>query len=237
MATARAKIDKGFLSEWGIDRPSKLPFDECIALSSLLSKLPLLGHEEPWEVIRMVPADVVPVLAAQKIDYMLVGAHGLSGWLMQARGTMDVDILLRDKDKSKASQALLARHTDLVLEKCPQVWRFSKNGEQLVDFMLTTSPLHKRVFKEFDFTTISGLKVKIPKVECALAMKCNAMTGYDRPWAKKYQDTADFVSVVRKNAKLDMKLLEELGELRYPGGGAELLKYVEDARAGRRMEI
>jgi hypothetical protein len=34
-----------------------------------------------------------------------------------------------------------------------------------------------------------------------------------------------------------MKLLKELGELVYSGGGEHLIQYVEDARAGRKLEI
>ena len=68
-------------------------------------------------------------------------------------------------------------------------------------------------------------------------MKFAAMTGHYRDWRKKYIDAGDFMSVVEKNAKLNLVLLAELGELHYPGAGAELLKYVEDARSGRKLEI
>lgn len=235
--SAVKKIDARYMFKGVVDRPCPLPFDQCIELSSRLSKLPIIGREQSWEVIRMAPEDIVPLLHAQKIDFMLVGAHGIAGWLFQPRATHDVDILIRGKDKGKASQLILKKYTDLILEKCPEVWRFSKAGQQLLDLMLATSPFHKRVFKENDFTKVDGIKVKVPKVECALAMKFTAMTGHYRPLPKKYQDVADFQSVVEKNKKLDMTLLHQLGERRYPGGGKELLGYVEDARAGRRMEI
>ena len=237
MATARAKFDGRFMYKGVVDRPSNLPFDKCIELSSQLSKIPINNFEEEWEVIRVVPKDIVPILHSRKIDFMLVGAHGLSGWLMQERGTQDVDILLRDKDKSKAAQAILKKFHGMILEKCPEVWRFSKDGQQLLDLMLTVSPFHKRIFKEFDFTTVAAIKVKIPKVECSLAMKWSAMTGHYRNWGKKHLDAADFISVVEKNQKLNFALLRELGELRYERGGSELIGYVEDARAGRRLEI
>lgn len=220
-----------------IERPSPLSFDQSVALSSQLSKIPMVGHEQPGEVIRVAPEDVVPVLIAQKIDFMLVGAYGISGWLMQPRATQDVDVLVRTMDRGKTASALLQKYSDWAVEKCPQVWRLGKNDQVLVDIMLTNSPLHKRVFKEFAFTVVSGTKVKVPKVECAITMKFSAMTGHYRRQEKKYLDAADFVSMINKNKKLDLDLLHELAELQYSGAGAELLKYVEEARAGRSLRI
>ncbi|HLX62357.1 MAG TPA: hypothetical protein VKX17_13855 [Planctomycetota bacterium] len=236
MPTARAKFDGRYLFKGVVDRPSNLPFDQCIELSSQLSKIPINNFEQEWEVIRMVPKDVVPILHNRKIDFMLVGAHGISGWLMQARGTQDVDILLRDKDKSKAANAILAKYPDLVLEKCSDVWRFSKANQHLLDLMSANSPLDERIIEESDFTTVAGIKIKIPRVECALAIKCEAMQEHP-DWSKKYRHAGDFISIAKKNPNLDFAFLHELGELHYAGGGAELFKYVEDARAGRRLEI
>lgn len=237
MATARRVIDSRYLFKDVTIRPSTLPFEQCVVLSSQLSKLPMLGREEPWEVIRMVPADVVPLLLASKIDFMLVGAHGASGWMMEPRATQDVDILVRPRDKTKATQAILSKFPDLSVEKHPDVWRFGKEGQVLLDLMLSNAAFLKRVLKEFEYIRIQGHRVKVPKVECALAMKFAAMTGFYRKQAKKYLDASDFMSMVEKNSVLNLGLLIELGELRYSGGGAELVKYVEDARAGKRMEI
>ena len=166
-----ALVDSRFLFK-GVDtRPSPLPFAQCIALSSQLSKLPMIGREQPWEVIRMVPADVVPLLAAAKIDFMLVGAHGASGWMLEPRATQDVDILIRPKDKTKATHAILAKFSDLNIEKFPDVWRFGKEGQVLLDLMLSNAIFLKRVLKEFEYIRIKGHQIKVPKVECALAMK------------------------------------------------------------------
>jgi hypothetical protein len=234
MAVAKASFDGRDMFKGIVDPPSPLSFRQSIVLSSQLSKLPMVNEAE---VIRMVPADVVPELSAAKIDFMLVGAHGISGWLMQPRATQDVDVLVRPKDKSKTAQVVLAKFPDLKVEKCPQFWRLGKDEQVLLDIMLADSPLHKRVCKEFDFTRIGKVPVKIPKVECALAMKFAAMTGHYRKFGKKYLDAGDFISIIEKNKKLNVELLKELGELQFAGGGSDLLKYVDDARAGRRLEI
>jgi hypothetical protein len=213
MATSRRTIDWRDQFKGVIDRPSNLSFEECIALSSKLSKLPMIGREQQWEVIRVVPGDIVPVLKAFDIDFMLVGAHGVSGWMMEPRATQDVNVLIRPRDKTKAAQAILKKYPDMELEKCPQVWRFRKHGQVLLDLMLAFSALHKRVFKEFEFIRIANVQVKIPKVECALAMKFTAMVGHYRLPRKKHIDAGDFMSIVEKNSKLDLDFLQELGEL------------------------
>jgi hypothetical protein len=125
----------------------------------------------------------------------------------------------------------------LELEKNPDVWRFHKNRQYLVDFIFTRVALFKRVLTEYEKIRINGVETKVPKVECALAMKFAAMTGHYRSHRKKHLDAADFMSIVEKNSELDMALLHELGELNYSGGGDEISQYVADVRAGRNLEI
>ena len=43
--------------------------------------------------------------------------------------------------------------------------------------------------------------------------------------------------MVEANAKINLDLLRELGDLVYAGGGAFVVKLVADARAGRRLEF
>ena len=48
----------------------------------------------------------------------------------------------------------------------------------------------------------------------------------------------DFMHIVTVNAEIDLVLLEELGELVYAGGGAEILKLVADVRrAGKLIQF
>ena len=184
----------------------------------------------------MVPGDLIPSLKAAEIEFMLVGAHGISVWMTDPRATQDVDFIVRVKDKTKAANAILKKFPDLLQEKNPDVWRYQINGKYLVDLILTTTPLHKRVFAEFAETRVERLKVRVPKVEAALAMKFAAMTGHYRNFTKKYKDASDFIDIAINN-KVDLTLLKELGELVFPGGGVQTVNYVADARAGKRLEI
>ena len=212
-------------------------YAESIKTSSFLSKRPMLGKEQKEDVVRLVPEDVAPSLDAAKIDYVLVGAHGLSGWLSQARATEDVDFLIRINDKQKAADAILKKYPQLQIEKHLDVWRLKRDSETLVDLMLNRSPLYKRVFLEYVEIKMGRRNLKVPKLEAALAMKFGAMTGHYRKVEKKYYDAGDFAGMVRNNKVIDLSLLRELGELVYPDGGTEVVGYVEDIRAGRTLEI
>jgi hypothetical protein len=53
----------------------------------------------------------------------------------------------------------------------------------------------------------------------------------------KYQDARDFITVAEQPREADLALLRELGELLYGGGGEELLKHLNNARAGRRLDV
>jgi len=210
---------------------------EGIRISSFLSKLPMIGRETKKTVLRMIPEEIVPVLKAAEVDFVLVGAHGIAGWLEEPRATQDVDFLIRQKGKAKASEAILRKYKDLELEKHRDVWRYLREGKYVLDLMFDTSPLYKRVLTEFVESPLGRRKIKVPKVEAALAMKFAAMTGFYRKDKKKYLDASDFIGLVENNKQIDLSLLADLGELVYPGGGMEAVDYVKDVRAGKRLEI
>lgn len=210
---------------------------ESIKLSSFLSKLPVIGREQKEDVKRMAPEELIPLLQKAGVDFVLAGAHGIGGWMAEPRATQDVDFIIRVRDRQKATAALMAKYPHLELEKHPDVWRFKSGEQYLVDLILTRPPLFKRVIKEFRTTRIGKHEAKIPKLEAALAMKFASMTGHYRNVRRKTQDAVDFMSMLEVNKGLNTDLLRELGELVYPGGGSDLVRYVEDARAGRKLEI
>ena len=63
------------------------------------------------------------------------------------------------------------------------------------------------------------------------------MSSPSRRLLDKQQDGLDFARIVTVNAGIDLVLLEELGELVYPGGGVEILKLVADVRAGKLIQF
>src|SRR5262245_65164507 len=59
------------------------------------------------------PLDIIKLLNANRISFVLVGAHGLAGWLKEPRATQDVDLVVADKHLKKTTRLLLAAYPQL----------------------------------------------------------------------------------------------------------------------------
>jgi hypothetical protein len=239
----RSKRPRRIAGDWWEEIPSRehIPLEkrmaDSIALSSKLSKLPIIGREEVEDVVRMVPSEINPILQAAGIEFVLAGAHGVSTWLAQPRATQDVDYIIREREARKAAEAILKKYPTMELEKHADVWRFKRGDEYVIDLILTRAALFKRVFTEFIESGSARQKFRVPKLEAALAMKFASMVGHYRRLTRAKQDAVDFMSMVEANSVIDVVLLRELGELVYSGGGDEVLGYVKDVRAGRNLKI
>jgi len=75
-----------------------------------------------------------------------------------------------------------------------------------------------------------------PEREMAIASKFAGIVSKTRQLADKYQDAHDFMCIALR-APNDLEKLRRLGELVYAGGGDEIVKLVEDARAGRDLKL
>jgi hypothetical protein len=200
---------------------------EDINLSERLSRMQ--GQE-------IGPSDVARVLVAAGVKFVLVGAHAISGYTGRPRATLDVDVI-SDAPK-KAMQALAKAFPDLEIQDHPVVIRFFRDGREVIDVIkASSSPIFKRVLKLRRTIKMSGETVPVPILEAALAAKFAAMTSPTRKVTDRQQDGVDFARAVEASKRIDLALLEELGELVYIGGGKEILKLVVDARAGRRLEF
>jgi hypothetical protein len=189
------------------------------------------------EVSMIGPADVIAVLNEVGVRFMLMGNYGISGWRGEERATQDVDILVRARDHHKAVRAISEAFPRLQLADFPVVTRFLDpvGRVPLIDLMKPNQPLFKVAFRQAAFDAEGYL---IPNLEFALACKFAAMVSPNREARKKYLDAADFMSIVEANASsIRLTQLRRLGERVYPGGGAEILQLVEDAKAGRRLEF
>jgi len=77
----------------------------------------------------------------------------------------------------------------------------------------------------------------VPNLEMALACKYAAMVSPLRAAVKKALDEADFISIVQSHAdEISNDVLFSLGEMAKNGGGPEVLRLVETAKAGRRLD-
>src|SRR5262245_11105659 len=103
-----------------------------------------------WYVKNMIePAQVIRVLNANKISFVLAGLHGLSAWMREPRATKDVDIIVATKHVKKAVRVLLAEFTTLEAVDLEVVARLkdSKSGDVLIDVMKPVQYPTRSVFK------------------------------------------------------------------------------------------
>jgi hypothetical protein len=183
--------------------------------------------------------DIVRRLNAEKIRFILAGAHGLAGWRDSARATEDVNFVVMAKHLKKATKLLAAAYPHLVPEDHEVVVRF-RNPETkkvAIDLMKTNQPLYRAAFQHVIATKIGKQSCLVPTLEMALAMKFGPMISLTRELDKKYIDAGDFVRMVKVNADIDFDTLAELGDLVYPGGGKEIVEKVHQARAGKMLEL
>lgn len=192
----------------------------------------------------MPPIDwkkIVAALQAKKIPFVLTGAHGIAAWLVQPRSTKDVDILVKSgRNYQRAVKAIQELYPDLERRLLAGVAAFFVPGEthSVID---VTYP-HRLDIAQTLETAIwiqdRGMRYRVPALETALANKYGAMLTLSRDSQKRIYDVGDFVSMVKHSMDqgrepIDMEWLKELGELVWPGGGGEeIVRFVEQAKAG-----
>jgi hypothetical protein len=185
------------------------------------------------------PREVIAVLQDAGVDFVLVGAYGLTGWIKKPRATKDVDVVVTARHQKKALKALLAAFPNLEADDKGVVVRLRdrETREVQIDIMKPNQQLFRAAFKHTQVVHSEGQSYKIPTLEMAIAMKFAPMVSPHRLDADKYLDAHDFLYMVRSNPDIDEKKLAELGDLVYAGGGAEVIKLVDDARAGRKLNL
>ena len=83
------------------------------------------------------PLDVIRILNAEGVKFVLVGAHGIAGWLKTPRATQDVDVVVLNKHVKKATRVLLDAFPTLQASDEEVVVRLRdpKSGTVLIDLM------------------------------------------------------------------------------------------------------
>ncbi len=204
---------------------------QSLATSSALSEYYVPNLITPLEVIR--------VLNAAKVRFMLFGAHGLGGWTGEPRATKDVDVLVATRGHKKAVLALSAAFPYLQAEDHEVVTRFRdpETATVLIDVMKPNQPLYRDALKHTHAVESSGQKYLVPALEMALAMKFSAMISLTRSDDKKHFDAGDFIRIVKANPDIDLEKLHALGQLVYDGGGEEIVEKVRQVRAGEKLVL
>jgi hypothetical protein len=188
---------------------------------------------------QIAPLDVIRVLNAARVRFMLVGAHGVGGWMGKPRATEDVDVLAGYRQEKKAVRALLAAFPHLKAEDHEVVTRLrdSQSGAVVIDVLKPNQSLFREALRYAHVVESGGQSYKIPSLELALALKFAPMVSLNRADKDKLQDAHDFMYMVDSNSDIDLEKLAQLGDLVYSGGGAEVVEQVRQVRAGEKMKL
>ncbi len=184
----------------------------------------------------ITPLQVIRVLNKEKIRFVLVGAHGLGGWMGKPRATEDVDVVVMTKHLRRATHALAAIFTHLEPEDHEVVVRLRDRTTGVVAIdLIKQRALFREVFKHTKEISLGRERYLVPSLEMALTMKFAAMLSPNRADKDKHLDAHDFMHMVDLHPEIDLEVLANLGELVFGGGGKRLLGLVDDVRAGKKL--
>jgi hypothetical protein len=185
------------------------------------------------------PEKVIAVLNNAGISFVLVGLHGIGGWMKKPRATEDVDVVVAAKHLKKAVKALLSTFPQLEARDLEVVTRLVDREAQnvAVDVIKPTQPLFRAIFKHTHSVRTEAQSYRIPSLEMALALKFAPMVSLTRDDLDKHQDVHDFGYIARTNPDINFAKLAELGDLVYPGGGQEIVEKVRQVRAGEKLTL
>lgn len=187
---------------------------------------------------RMIPPlEVIATLNRAKVPFVLVGAHGLSGWTKKPRATEDVDVVVPVRYHKKALRALLEAFPHLEPRDLPIVTRLCDRETQdvVIDVMKALQAPYTVALKHAHTVTVNGHTYKVPSLELALGMKFAAMTSLYRGETEKLQDVHDFRQMIEANPEIDLDTLAALANLIYPTGGQDVQEMVRRVRAGEKL--
>jgi hypothetical protein len=186
---------------------------------------------------------ILRTLTQKRIRFVLTGAYGISGWTGKPRATQDVDILVKGgRTQARAVSAIKALYPHLQTRDFAGVTAFLFPGEK--ESVIDVTYPHREDLEETLANPVwtedkeHGLRYRVPSLEAALANKYGAMLTPTRDPRKRGQDAVDFAWMVTHSLDegrqpIDLTNLEALGEKVWPaGGGKELLRLVEQAKAG-----
>lgn len=183
--------------------------------------------------VKLTPQEIIPVLNRAGVMFVLLGTHGIEGWMSEPRATEDVNFLIQKRYHRKAIRAIQEAFPHLEMHDQRMVTRFVDpfTKRVVVDLIRPQEPFFQAVFEN---SVPAGFTHRVPDLEMALVTKFAAMISPHRIAKKKAIDTGDFMDIVDQHHEIiDSLKLRRLAELVHPGSGIKILEFVEEAKAGR----
>lgn len=184
----------------------------------------------------ITPQEVIDVLVSAKVkNWVLMGLHGYAGYLPEPRATQDVDVMVPKRERKKAVNAVHAAWPTLEVAEYPEVVRFKDpndldsdgRAKPVIDIMLPLAAFQQTILKEFVFID-PKTRHRLPRVEAALVGKYAPMVSLTRTQERKGYDASDFRRIVKANHEaIDRNKLHGLADEVYPGGGDEILTFLD----------
>lgn len=183
------------------------------------------------------PLDVIAVLEAAKIKYVLVGAHGLAGWTRQPRATLEVDVIVAARQVRKAVRTLQEAYPALEAKEFDVVIRLGnvETGKYVIGLIKPVEKIMQAALQHKAEVRSGKRTYFVPTLEMALALKFAPMISLTRAEEKQHFDVGDFITMIKANPTIDEAKLAELGNLIYNGGGKELVAKVGQVRRGEKL--
>lgn len=182
--------------------------------------------------------DVIAVLQAARVDFVLIGAHGIAGWLRQARGTQDVDVVIKPAQKGRAIKAVAAAFPKLVKKEVFfGLTRFvdPRTDEPVIDLIHQRDHHFPLFFQNFALVKDS---YKVPDLEMALVAKYAAMVSPLRELPRKLQDATDFTKMISANKDLiNLEKTGRLAEAIYEGAGQDIVRDIQKTLRGEPIQL
>jgi len=206
------------------------------------SQWQLMGKKTPANVD---VNDIIRVLGDRKVPFVLTGAHAIGGWTGRPRATKDIDILVSaGRNHGRAVKVLGEMYPHLVTRNLPGVTAFFAPGENesLIDVIYPHRADLSETLLSADWVKDGSNRYRIPSLEAALTNKYAAMRTPNRDAGKRMQDAADFTFMVNHSldqgrTKIDLTKIEAFGNKVWPGGGQEILRLVDDVKAGGIIDL
>lgn len=190
--------------------------------------------------------ELLRALRAKKVPFVLTGAHGIAAWTGRPRSTHDVDILVKGgRNHARAVKAVRELYPGLEVRQFTGLVAFFVPGEKLsvVDVTYPHRADIEETLRTATWIEDRGQRYRVPTLEAALANKYGAMLTPTRDTGKRLNDAADFYQMVRHSMDegrqpIDLGVLSALGDKVWPGGGGrEILRLVEQAKAGQSPQV
>jgi hypothetical protein len=186
--------------------------------------------------VDVTPQEVIDCLRKANVkNWLLMGLHGMVGYLPMPRATQDVDVMVPYSQKQRAAKAIAAQWPMLTQVTLSQVVRFldptdldpEGKPKPVIDMMMPWGKFQETILEKHvrvDEETGS----RYPTVEAVLASKYAALVSPHRSRDKKEQDAVDFRRVVRANhSSIDREALRELCDQIWDRGSEEVLTFIQ----------